>query len=69
MEETVETSILRREVEEKEEVSIKSSLYPFFGKLLPRIEIVFICQMVAIYAVIAVSLVTTAVYCFAKHMC
>jgi hypothetical protein len=50
------TSILKREEEEKEEVSNRSSLCTYFGKLFPRMEIVFICQMVAIHAVIAVSL-------------
>jgi hypothetical protein len=56
MEKAGESSILRRKEEQKEEVSVRSSLWSFFGKLLPRMEIVFIDQIVAVYAVIAVSL-------------
>jgi hypothetical protein len=56
MEETGETSILRHKEDEKEAVSIRSSLWPFFGNLLPRMEIIFICQTMAIYSVVAVSL-------------
>lgn len=32
-------------------------MWPFFGKLLPRLEIVFFCQMLGIYMVIIMSLV------------
>lgn len=34
----------------------RTSAWAFFGKLVPRLEIVFICQMIAIYVVIGVSL-------------
>lgn len=58
--EPVETTVFRAvEEEEKGEGSSRdsrTSLWPVFGKLLPRMEIVFLCQMVIIYAVIAVAL-------------
>lgn len=34
----------------------KSYLWNIFGKRIPRGEIVFVCQMIVIYAVIGVSL-------------
>lgn len=40
--------------EEKLGTGLKTSLW--FGKLLPRPDLVFICQMVVIYVVIGVSL-------------
>lgn len=36
--------------------SERTSLWPICGTLLPQIEIVFICQMIAIYTVIEISL-------------
>lgn len=39
-----------------EEHRRKTRLWNFFGNRLPRSEIVFVCQMIVIYVVIAVSL-------------
>lgn len=55
--ETVEATGLRSfENITVEEASNRTSLWPICGKLMPRPEIVFICQMLVIYVVIGVSL-------------
>ena len=48
------------EEEEEEEAAAaamnNTRLWPVFGQRIPRSEIVFFCQMLVIYAVVAVSL-------------
>lgn len=55
IEENVEPQMMRPP--DKKSQSSRTSLWEFFGQVLPRSEIVFLSQMIVIYAVIAVSLV------------